>query len=784
MTTFTTTIISNGTDPVSLVFTRTSPTNPVSTAFFLMNAFDLTAIDTGGAMLPDPVNWATDVPRDGTVLSWAAASNAVSHDVYVGTDKDSVDEATTASPIYKGRQSITSFDVGRLELGQTYYWRVDEVASDGTVTKGNVWTFTVEPVMYVLTNITVTASHPNDPGQGPDKTIDGSGLSDGTHSILDPDMWVIQPPAGEAVWIQYDFDRVYKLAEVHIWNYNMIYEGILGFGFQDIAIEYATDVNEWTVLGDYQLAKGTGRATYAGQILDLGGIGAKSIRINAVSNYGGDKYALSEVQFSYIPAHAREPQPQSGATGVSPDVVLSWRAGREADSHEVQLSTDEQAVIDGAALVDSVTTSSFAPGALSLGQTYYWRIDEVNAAEAITTWKGDVWSFAVEDSVLVDGFETYTGDEGSEVFNSWLDGYEIATNGSVVGYENPPYIEESIIHSGEKSMPYHYGVNGAATSEATYTFAGTQDWTRFGVKALVLWFYGDPANTATQMYVKVNGKKVYYDGDPANIALKPWQLWYIDLGAFTGINLKSVTSMVIGFEGGQGLVYFDDIALSPRDRQTVTPVEPGAAGLLAHYAFEGNAADSTGKNSGTLVGTPQFVAGKTGQAILLNGTSDYVQVQGSFALAEYSFAAWFRVDGGAGDRDILSAYTATGGHGIIVEVASAGTLRYLHRSVTGTSGGNNIRTTATFADGGWYHVAAVKSAETMTLYVNGESVGSVAVATQFDQPITKLSMGVLRDEDLQRYFPGAFDEARLYERALSQGEIAWLAGRTQPFNRP
>ncbi|MBN2132448.1 MAG: hypothetical protein JW741_23300, partial [Sedimentisphaerales bacterium] len=85
MTKFTTTIVSNGTDPVTLVFTRTSPIDPVSTAFFLMNSFELTAVDTGGAMLPNPADRTTDVPSDGTRLSWTAATDVVSHDVYLGT---------------------------------------------------------------------------------------------------------------------------------------------------------------------------------------------------------------------------------------------------------------------------------------------------------------------------------------------------------------------------------------------------------------------------------------------------------------------------------------------------------------------------------------------------------------------------------------------------------------------------------------------------------------------------------------------------------------------------
>jgi hypothetical protein len=784
MTTFTTTITSNGTDPVTLVFTRTSPAgdNTITTTFFVMNSFEMVSLDTGAAMFPSPAHQATDVLIDGTILSWSPSRDAVAHEVYFGTDADAIDDATTASSLFRGRQNATSFDPGPLELGQTYYWRVDEVAADGTITKGTVWTFAAEPITYLLTNLTATASSPNDPGMGPERAIDGSGLVDGQHSVQDADMWLVVPAAGEPVWIQFDFDRVYKISEARIWNYNMIYELFLGFGLKDVTIEYATDANDWTALGDIHLAQASGLATEAGQAIDFGGVAARSVRINVTSNYGGTKYGLSEVQFFYIPAFAREPDPELGAEDVAPDVVLSWRAGRDATSHEVYLDTDEQAVVDGTAPAHTAATDSYDAGALALGQTYYWRVDEVNPADAIGVWEGDLWSFTIQDSIVVDDFESYTGDADNEVYSAWADGYGTSTNGSQVGYEDPPYVEEVIVHGGGQSMPFNYGRNGIGTSEATRTFNPPQDWTAYGVKALILWFYGDSANTATQMYVKVNGKRVDYDGDAGNVLLKPWQVWYIDLSDFVGVNLTSVNEMTIGCQGGAGLLLFDDVALSPHDRQLVTPVEPASDGLVAHYAFEGDAADSAGNNDGTLVGAPQFAAGKTGQAIVLNGSSDYVQVEGSFPLTEYTYAVWFQVTGGEGDRDIVSAYTTDQGHGILLEVNGTGGLRYLHRAPTGTTGDNSIRSTATFDDGEWHHVAVVKSADTMTLYANGVSVGSMEEPDAFEQPLAKISIGVLRDESLGRYFAGAFDEAYLYDRALSQSEVAWLAGRTQPFD--
>ena len=47
-------------------------------------------------------------------------------------------------------------------------------------------------------------------------TVDGSGLTDGRHNIADLDIWSGVFVEGEPAWIQYDFDKVYKLYGIHI----------------------------------------------------------------------------------------------------------------------------------------------------------------------------------------------------------------------------------------------------------------------------------------------------------------------------------------------------------------------------------------------------------------------------------------------------------------------------------------------------------------------------------------------------------------------------------------
>ena len=102
--------------------------------------------------------------------------------------------------------------------------------------------------------------------------------------------------------------------------------------------------------------------------------------------------------------------------------------------------------------------------------------------------------------------------------------------------------------------------------------------------------------------------------------------------------------------------------------------------------------------------------------LLFDGTLDaweYVFIDGEFNLPIYTIALWFRIDGGAGSRDILSAYAPGVDHGILLELQGGGTLRYLHRYPLGTGGGSNIYTTTTYDDGAWYHAAMVKSVVTI-----------------------------------------------------------------------
>ncbi len=501
------------------------------------------------AICLNPANEANDVSRD-VVLSWTPGASATTHNVYLGSSLEDVtaaDAGSAANVLSSLGQEASSYDPpGHLAFDQTYYWRVDEVngAPDFTVHRGAVWSFTVEPFSRVVDNITATASSSDATG-GPENTVNGSGLDAGDlHSTVDKAMWLSAKTGAQPTWVQYQFDRVYKLHEMWVWNYNMSIESVLGVGFRGVTIEYSANGTDWTSLGDFEFAQGASAEGYAhNTTVDFRGVAAKYVKLTPTSNWGEitRRYGLSEVRFSYIPAHATDPRPATGATGVSPSVILSWRGGREAGSHEVYFSADQQAVASGTALVDTVNQCSYDSASLNLelGKTYYWKVVEVNQTATPGTWESDVWSFSTLEFFPIDDFESYTNDSPNRVFQTWIDGWGFSEDsffptgnpgngsGSMVGY-NPEVgaiMETTIIHGGEQAMPVEYNnVNSPYYSEVDRTWETPQDWTLNGADTLQVWFQGSPVrfiqSSPTSITMGAGGSDIYNTADQFTFAYK------------------------------------------------------------------------------------------------------------------------------------------------------------------------------------------------------------------------------------------------------------------------
>jgi hypothetical protein len=560
------------------------------------------------AQSPSPADKAADVLCE-TALDWTAGGLAGTHDVYFGKTFADVNEASRATPkgvlASQGQTAVTYDPAGLLEYGQTYYWRIDEVnkTPDNAIFKGNVWSFTVEPYGYPVQPVKATASS-NQAGMGPEKTIDGSGLTGDLHGTEPTTMWMsagVQPN-----WIQYEFDKAYKLHQLVVWNSNQLIEGILGFGAKKVTVETSTDGTTWTPVADVpEFAKAPGAPDYAANTtVSLGGVEAKYVKLTIDATWGGiaPQAGLAEVQFSSVPVQARAPQPAAGAVGVPVDAELSWRPGREATSHQVYFGTDPNALT----MAKTVTERRYDAGSLSFGTKYYWKVDEAGAA---VTYPGEVWSFTTQEYQPIEDFESYTDKSGEEIFMAWIDGFTNGTNGSTVGYmtaSGGTFGETKIVHGGRQSMPLAYDNTKAPNfSEAERTFSPGQDWTGNGAEEFVVYFRGSApgfAETASgSILMNAIGTDIWNNGDQFRFAYKTLS------GDGTMVaRVDSVFNSNVWAKGGVMIRQ----SIEPGSVHAFMPITPGgsSAGNGASFQRRPTANGASANNDSTsLVAAPYWV---------------------------------------------------------------------------------------------------------------------------------------------------------------------------------
>jgi len=574
-----------------------------------------------------------------------------------------------------------------------------------------------------------------------------------------------------------------------------------GVEFYDGAGTYATNLRMTFSIGGHEVA-GNGRDVNPARGYNLTDEGWR-LYLNAV------QYMLG---ISIIPGKAGKPKPINGTRDVPRDAVLSWRPGIYAATHNVYLGTDPNDVNEATVDVPrdvlvsiGQAETTYQPAALlDYGVTYYWRIDEVNDMDPESPWKGDVWSFTTANYIVVEDFEDYNDFSPNEIWNTWIDGYGDPTNGATAGYPEPDffadehYMEDEIVHGGSWSMPVFYDNTEAGLSEVTKTL--NADWTQDDVVTLTMWYYGDASNAIEPIYVALDGDAVVTNDDPKAALDSEWNQWDILLQDFTdqGVNLTNVNTMSIGFGnktnpqagGGTGHVFFDDIRLYRSLPKGVEPepepVDPGIDNLVAYYAFENNVQDGSGNGyNGTLSGNPQYIQGPTGYGMAMDfdGNGDYVTLPIGSAIASMSditVTTWanFSNAGGAWQR-LWDFGTGEDSYMFVTpRIGNNGQLRFAIN--TEAVAESNITAPATLPSG-WHHVTVTidSASMTMKLYQDGKLVaeGETPVLPSDLGQTTQNWLGGRSQFAADAYYQGSLDEFRIYNRALSAGEIRYLAGK-------
>jgi len=205
------------------------------------------------------------------------------------------------------------------------------------------------------------------------------------------------------------------------------------------------------------------------------------------------------------------------------------------------------------------------------------------------------------------------------------------------------------------------------------------------------------------------------------------------------------------------------------------------SGLIGYWSFEDatstKATDFSGNGkSGTLTNGPIWTNGKFGKALDFDGSNDRVLVgTDAYTDAELSttgsLMGWFKLDA------LPSSGTATG----IFDIEG-----YLGSQIKNTSGntrvngrvypGGEIFGTTNLSIGVWYHYALTwTNGSTMKLYLNAvEEASGTAGGVGANAQSRTTVIGDLCDVCGTAPFNGSLDELRLYNRVLTQAEIAKL----------
>ena len=83
----------------------------------------------------------------------------------------------------------------------------------------------------------------------------------------------------------------------------------------------------------------------------------------------------------------------------------------------------------------------------------------------------------------------------------------------------------------------------------------------------------------------------------------------------------------------------------------------------------------------------------------------------------------------------------------------------------------------------WHHVALVYDGVRKSIYVDGVEDARTATTGQIAVSAYNLYIGA-NAQQAGRYFHGELDDVRIYSRALLPEEVAGLAGRVQPVQKP
>jgi hypothetical protein len=221
------------------------PCSPADQSFAFVNALKVepegTYVPPLYAQHPMPIDGAEDVSAD-VILEWTEGEYAETHDVYLGTNFNDVNDANRSNQLgvlVSLDQSATTYDPpGVLDLNMTYYWRIDEVngAPDYTIFKGEVWSFKTS-LYFVLDNFN---SYANDAAL---RSVWKDGSTNGTSAEVSVETAIVRSVQSMKYQYKNNLSPYYSETYADIADLGMDDPDWFGIGFKTLVLNFYGEPN-------------------------------------------------------------------------------------------------------------------------------------------------------------------------------------------------------------------------------------------------------------------------------------------------------------------------------------------------------------------------------------------------------------------------------------------------------------------------------------------------------------------------------------------------------------
>ena len=251
-----------------------------------------------------------------------------------------------------------------------------------------------------------------------------------------------------------------------------------------------------------------------------------------------------------------------------------------------------------------------------------------------------------------------------------------------------------------------------------------------------------------------------------------------------------------GGAGANGIIVITYKATTATMNTSTTTLN--TSGLVGYWTFDGKdtvwtsstaatTLDKSGSgNTGTLTNMSRAASpteGKLGQALTFNGSnSSYISVGTGLAFSKttpFSGSAWINTTNGI-NRTIVSNYTYATSPGWVFElgVATSANKPYFLIINANAMNGRVVYGSTNLNDGRWHHVAFTYSgandASGILLYVDGSAETLTTLINTDPGTLVDTGIKIGQFAPNLNFFDGKMDDVRIYNRALSAGEVAGL----------